>query len=266
VLYILALEQKIEVISDSVLLYGMLGVLIQSLVIADASDAGNSFFSEIPFWVSLMQEFHKHIPGTEAHPHPKVQYHKHLRFKAEGEFVYHALGINEMCLRMVLSIFINCFCRTLIIVTLPLQLARSTDHMDFVLNSFAILFIAGLDDMPDVMSFDIDFNARYDFHGHGAYGMSYVGLCLNSKEQSLSKRFNLVVDLIGLSFGGSRNTPRRSSKARRGSLSWSKKFQSTNKLLGKDQSGIDNTVEWERYDGDDSNSTPNASAADGSLL
>jgi hypothetical protein len=70
-------------------MYSAFAIVMQSLSAAEASDAGDSFYSEIPFWVSLRgisQEFHKHIPGTEAHPHPKVQHHKHLRFKAEDDF------------------------------------------------------------------------------------------------------------------------------------------------------------------------------------
>jgi hypothetical protein len=52
----------------------------------------------------------------------------------------------------------------------------------------------------------------------------------------------------------------RGSKRARGALSWGKRFKSTRD--GQiDQSGIDSAVEW-RCDGDDIDSTPNASAAD----
>jgi hypothetical protein len=53
------------------------------------ADAGDSFYSEIPFWVS--QEFHKNFTSISLElAHDKVQYHKHLRFKAEGDFEYQA--------------------------------------------------------------------------------------------------------------------------------------------------------------------------------
>jgi len=55
ILYIIALDRKIGLLSDTLVQYWLFGMLIQSLVVADASSAGQGFYREIPFWTLLIQ-------------------------------------------------------------------------------------------------------------------------------------------------------------------------------------------------------------------
>jgi hypothetical protein len=50
--------------------------------------------------------------------------------------------------------------------------------MDFVLNSFAVLFVGTLDDLGDSKIFCLDFDDGYDLEGYGQYARNYVGLLL----------------------------------------------------------------------------------------
>jgi hypothetical protein len=52
--------------------------------------------------------------------------------------------------------------------------------MDFVLNSFAILFVGTIDDMGEVKEFCLDFDDNYDLIGFGEYALNYVGLHLRA--------------------------------------------------------------------------------------
>ena len=121
VMYIVALNQKVELLSDTLVRYWLFGTLIHSLVVADASSAGASFFREIPFWILLTQHCSKNAKSG-------------MWFKREGSTVYHRMDRCEIFLRFTCSLIINSFCRTFIIVTLPLQLSQSVNEMDFVLN------------------------------------------------------------------------------------------------------------------------------------
>jgi hypothetical protein len=48
--------------------------------------------------------------------------------------------------------------------------------MDFVLNSFAILFVGTIDDMGEVKVFHLDFDDNYDLIGYGEYALIH-SLC-----------------------------------------------------------------------------------------
>jgi hypothetical protein len=63
-LYVRALgTEKLEVLTFIPFKFWCFGVFVQMLVVADATSAGNGFFKEIPFWISLMQH------GTKDNDH-----------------------------------------------------------------------------------------------------------------------------------------------------------------------------------------------------
>jgi hypothetical protein len=147
-----------------------------------------------------------------------------------------------------------------------MQLARSTNEMDFVLNSFAILFIAGLDDMNESKAFKIKLDDKQDFHGHGDYGTSFIGLFLH-EGQSFTSKCAFVLKVLRRDFyikTHKKSTDRaecvsfavestaaeqedaveatksqrvsqgkKKEKSRRRSLSWTNKHNSTRGLLNK---------------------------------
>jgi hypothetical protein len=67
--------------------------------------------------------------------------------------------------------------------------------MDFVLNSFAILFVGTIDDMGEVKVFHLDFDDDYDLIGFGEYALNYVGLHLRAAK-GLSGKMSFFCALL----------------------------------------------------------------------
>jgi hypothetical protein len=174
------------------------------------------------------------------------EYYKVVHFKcADDDNTLHTLGPYNILLRMFFSLMVNSVYRTMILITLPVmpfevdaqtllliappcplstaltpsyhlpapfritsqvQLSRSSDEMDFVLNSFAILFIAAIDDMPDLKTFNIDFDGSFDYHGAGAYGMAFFGLQL-SECKSIYQKLQFVNRVMWGSWSSNPLTP-----------------------------------------------------------
>jgi hypothetical protein len=53
VLYLFSLDTHHEMLSEQVTKYWGLAILIQTLVLAGATETGSGFSSEIPFWISV---------------------------------------------------------------------------------------------------------------------------------------------------------------------------------------------------------------------
>jgi hypothetical protein len=139
------------------------GIIMQSLVLAGKSDAGGGFFGEIPYWVCL----HQQSEGKSS-----------ILYRKDGEQNPRGISSLQIKIRMLFSLIVNSFFRSLIIITLPSSLARCSLPMDFVLNSFAVLFVGTLDDMGGDKDFFLDFDDDYDIMGYGRYARNYVGLLL----------------------------------------------------------------------------------------
>jgi hypothetical protein len=192
VFYLIALYKQLPVLTFNVLIYWLAALLMQALVVWGATDVGYGFYEEIAFWVCMFQHCSS---GKNASKHVKFRQHGGSdAFTARTQLTPRW----EIYLRLCFSLIVNCIYRTLIIITLgewapsthidsdlytdccclvafctwylePNRylnvadvLSRSTDHMDFVLNSFAIFFVAALDDIGDAVELDIDFDEHYD--------------------------------------------------------------------------------------------------------
>jgi hypothetical protein len=108
---------------DSTTLFRWASALVlQAVVLAGKTDAGSGFFDEIPYWVCLHQEMQK------------TQLHKREILFTEAGDDQNKMGVTgwELKVRMTLSLIVNAFYRTLIIITLPASLASCTAPMDFV--------------------------------------------------------------------------------------------------------------------------------------
>eukprot|EP00428_Durinskia_dybowskii_P029535 CAMPEP_0170250622 /NCGR_PEP_ID=MMETSP0116_2-20130129/25130_1 /TAXON_ID=400756 /ORGANISM="Durinskia baltica, Strain CSIRO CS-38" /LENGTH=270 /DNA_ID=CAMNT_0010501563 /DNA_START=181 /DNA_END=993 /DNA_ORIENTATION=+ len=103
------------------------------------SQMGKSFLDEMPFWVYLMQNKHQGLRKSTGL--------KTIQFAFPGKC--------EIVLRLLLSLVGNCVYYPTILFTLPVQLMSSETSMDFVKDTFAVVFIAGIDDLsePTVLEF-----------------------------------------------------------------------------------------------------------------
>jgi len=100
-----------------------------------ASQMGKLFFVEVPFWKYVIQNTQRISTVSTSHGSTTIT------------AVYPSLP--ELWLRCVFSMFANNIYYMIIIYGLPMQLMCADNGMDFVKDTFAIAYVATLDDLPE---------------------------------------------------------------------------------------------------------------------